>query len=125
MNTFKDLFEDKVNEGLLQKGMDWLIKNTATFEEMYINTQKNYGAKTFVIESPMDNIKFMKKKNKYVYFSVKYKNKDLLCIMKEDYKTDLEDYISDNEPVALTLAKLTKLENNNITPYFIKKIREV
>jgi hypothetical protein len=38
---------------------------------------------------------------------------------------DLEDFISDNEPDKLYLSKLSKLENNGITPFFITKIREV
>ncbi len=131
MKTFRKLYEYinkktdvTITEGLFQKSMDWMIKNTSTFEEIYINSQQKYGAKTFVIERPINNIKFIKVKNKYSYFSVKYKNKDILCIMKDEYDTDFKEYISDNAPVALTLVELSKLENNGITPYFIKKIKE-
>jgi hypothetical protein len=118
-------FQELLNEGLFQKGVDWLIKNTATFEDLYIKNQKNYSnGLPFTVNSPMKNIKFLRVKNGYSYFTVKTVKKELLCVMKEEYKTDMEDYISDDAPVRLFTAKLSKLENNGITPYFITKIRE-
>jgi len=118
-------FKDYINEGIIDKGINWLINNTKTFEELYINTQKNYGAKTILVKSPVDNIKFIKEKNSYAYFIVNTGKKELICIMKDEQTEDMKDYISDNAPVNLTIVSLPKMENNGITPFFIKKIRDV
>ena len=127
-NSFKEIFmesnQNNLSEGLFQKGIDWLIKNTSTFEDIYIKSQKLVNPIPVIVESPKKNIKFLKTKNEYAYFSVKTSKKTFLCVMKEEYKVDLEDFISDNEPVKLYLSKLPKLENNGITPFFITKIRE-
>jgi len=127
-NSFKEIFmesnQNNLSEGLFQKGIDWLIKNTSTFEDIYIKNQKFINPVPVVVVSPKKNIKFLKVKNGYAYFSVKTSKKTILCIMKESHTEDLEDSISDNAPVKLYLSKLSKLENNGITPFYITKIRE-
>jgi len=127
MKSFREIAEEKavITEGLFQKGTDWLIKNTDTFEDLYINTQKNYGSSSIVIENPKETMEVVKTKGKYVYLTVKYLKSTHLCIIKDKELKGYEDLVTGDSKLMLRISSLKKLENNGIVPFYITRINKI
>jgi len=127
MKTFKEYI---MNEGMLDNIMKYLIKNIGAVQKKYIEKQSNYGR-----ELP-DFIKKIKvvgdaKIKGYKWVTVTGKNtKEKICLINvkdpeiSQYTLDeIIQYVKDEYKVTYQIAPLPELEQNDITPYVIVKIK--